>query len=101
MSVGEWDALILKGVCGEVTDRKFLLKEHTASAPAFVGPRHLDSTTDGAAECGTVKTACKKLFPFSRYMFLESDFFKRVQTLLHCYGGMPQNAAAKTCNGIC
>ena len=85
----------------KVTDRPIGLKEHTASAPAFVGPRHLDSTTDGAAECGTVKTACKKLFPFSRYMFLESDFFKRVQTLLHCYGGMPQNAPAKTCNGIC
>ena len=42
----------------KVTDRPIGLKEQAASAPADAVTRLLDGTTGGAAECGTVKTAC-------------------------------------------
>ena len=71
----------IKGVSAEVTDRPIGMKEHAASAPAFVGPRNLDGQTDGNVLCLTVKTACKKLFSFTSSMFLQLE---RRHASTHC-----------------
>ena len=56
---------------GKDTDRPSAAKEHRARAPADAVPRDLDGITDGMTLCDTVKTACQKLSPFKRNMFLE------------------------------
>ena len=61
----------VRGWYEKVTDRPIGLKEHRNRAPADVGPRHLASRTTAAVRCATVKTACKKLFSVSRFLFFE------------------------------
>ena len=46
------------------------MKEHRARAPADVGPRLLQTNTATARGCVSLKTACEKLFPVPRSMFL-------------------------------
>ena len=46
-------------------------KEHAARALAHAAPRDLDGTTRAAGARGTVKTACKKLAPVQRNVYLE------------------------------
>ena len=49
------------------------MKEHAASAPAFVGPRLRKSGTAGTASCARFQTACKKLQPLSRTRCLQPE----------------------------
>ena len=46
-------------------------KEHGVRAPADAWPRDLASRRAVAVRSATVKTACKKLFPVKRSMFLQ------------------------------
>ena len=46
-------------------------KVHMPSAPAFAAPRLLDGDTAATRRRVPVKTACKKLSPFSSSMYLQ------------------------------